>query len=625
MMRYNFLSLHHIIALIVLTCLTLFTLSSAPLAHAGGSVENCADDSAFSSVLIGGGTVTFNCGTATILLSSTKTISANTTIDGGGTITLSGGFARRLFVINGGITLNLKNIVLKGGYGSDGDGGTIVNNGFLSLDHTTIQDATTSNYYGGAIATSGSVDVANSAFINNKAGSGGAIYATGAAVQLNINRSDFHDNSVSSNLPNSRRGGAIYLTGGAVAKIFDTTFDNNAGGYGGAIANIGATLNLTGVTLTNNKLQNGHGGAIANEGAATLSEVTFTSNSTRYGDGGAIYNKGTANLVANTFSANSSSYGGGIANDHGTLVVAESTFTTNSANVAGGGGIANEYGTITLTDVTVSGNFATGDAGGVENGRGTATLTNVTLSDNYASSGGGMWNLYGGVATLTNVTIFGNSAYDLAGGLGNTNDPDTHLNLYNVIIANSKSGDNCVFQKDPDTSVSNLSSDATCKFGLTRDSVAVKLGPLETNGGNTLTHRPLIGSPAIDSGTSNGCPSHDQRGVSRNGSPCDVGAVELIPCAIGFTTPAILTPPRNAKLTTTQVPLDWAGPDCVKRFSVVVRRDSKTGPIVFSQGKLKTSQAETTALPANHTYFWQVTACVKKRCVTSEWQKFKLK
>ena len=64
-----------------------------------------------ASLLVGGGTVTFNCGTALINLSSTPTIKANTTIDGGGLITLSGQNARQSsFFVSASLTL--RNIVL---------------------------------------------------------------------------------------------------------------------------------------------------------------------------------------------------------------------------------------------------------------------------------------------------------------------------------------------------------------------------------------------------------------------------------------------------------------------------------------------------------------------------------
>jgi len=53
------------------------------------------------------------------------------------------------------------------------------------------------------------------------------------------------------------------------------------------------------------------------------------------------------------------------------------------------------------------------------------------------------------------------------------------------------------------------------------------LGALSKNGGTTATHALLAGSPAIDAGTSEGCPPTDQRGVSRpQGEACDMGSFE---------------------------------------------------------------------------------------------------
>jgi hypothetical protein len=53
------------------------------------------------------------------------------------------------------------------------------------------------------------------------------------------------------------------------------------------------------------------------------------------------------------------------------------------------------------------------------------------------------------------------------------------------------------------------------------------LGLLSKNGGTTATHPLLAGSPAIDAGTSEGCPATDQRGVSRpQGEACDMGSFE---------------------------------------------------------------------------------------------------
>jgi hypothetical protein len=56
------------------------------------------------------------------------------------------------------------------------------------------------------------------------------------------------------------------------------------------------------------------------------------------------------------------------------------------------------------------------------------------------------------------------------------------------------------------------------------------LAPLADNGGPTMTHALMPGSPAIDKGgtSANQCPTTDQRGIARpQGPACDVGAFEL--------------------------------------------------------------------------------------------------
>ena len=68
-----------------------------------------------------------------------------------------------------------------------------------------------------------------------------------------------------------------------------------------------------------------------------------------------------------------------------------------------------------------------------------------------------------------------------------------------------------------------MDSDGTCGFTLTADPL---LGPLQDNGGPTLTHALSSSSPAIDSGDNTYCPSTDQRGVERSDGACDIGAYE---------------------------------------------------------------------------------------------------
>lgn len=598
----------------VLTILLLLASGLAtPALASDTTILDCDNDDALSNALVGVSSVTFSCGNAhlaaTIDLDSTKPITANTTIDGGGKVTLSGGFGNRLFVVNNSVTLTLRNITLINGYNSSAaGGGAVSNNGHLILEHVTIHTMPDSAFNGGAIATYGTADITDSEIYDTKATNGGAIFASGPGATVNLTDSKVHDNGATGTSSNGL-GGAIYLYNGAHA-------------------------NLTNSQVYANKARQGAGIYIAANSVASLTASLIDdnhayANNSNGNDGGGIYNKGITTLSSSTISRNEGyTYAGGIDNDHGTLTVTDSIISGNYTSVAGGGGIANDGGTITLTDTTVSGNFAGGDAGGVENGNGTATLTNVTISGNNAYSGGGMWNLPGGTATLTNVTFYGNRVLTLASGIGNSNGVNTHLYLKNVIVTKSKGGDNCVFQKAPDTSDHNLSSDATCNFapGGGGDSVKIKLGPLETNGGQTPTHRLLPGSAAIDNGVYVGTNLADQRGITRwQGASFDVGAVEFVPCPGAPTKSILLSPVANAKVTGQTPLLDWAGPDCVKTFSVVVRNGSKTGAIVFTKSSIKPSQVKTTTLAKNQKYFWQVTACNGAGCASSSWDKFTVK
>lgn len=441
------------------------------------------------------------------------------------------------------------------------------------------------------------------------------------------------------------------------------------------------SLTLKDITLTE-ALTTDEGGAIRNFGTLYVSNCKFIFNRSNAG-GGAIYNFGVADISGSEFSYNISSTGGAIMNP-GILGLSSTKFLVNLADVqssggaiwssgpviisasefrqnkAGSGGAIHAKRIVDTTTLSIGGSLfeenltlgeypdANGGAllvnnlaatvatstfsknGGQSGGaifvmpQGALTLTNSTLRDNsQTTNGAGLYNQ--GTAHLTNVTFRNNSAGNTGGGIENANSANNHLNLKNVIVADSKSGGNCNFAKAPDSLNLNLSSDNSCGFGAGRDGVKIKMGPLETNGGPTLTHRLLPGSPAIDNGTNQGAPVTDQRGVSRpQNNVWDVGAFEFQPCSGAPPKPQLLAPAKKASVTTPQVVLDWAGPDCVAKFNVVVRLGSKSGPIVFSKAKIKTTQVITSALANNQTYFWQVLACNAAGCAHA-WSKFQRK
>jgi hypothetical protein len=68
-----------------------------------GSGMGTCTEAALDSCLSGGGSIDFNCGggAATIMVTSIKFITSNTTIDGGGLITISGGLTTSIFTVLG--------------------------------------------------------------------------------------------------------------------------------------------------------------------------------------------------------------------------------------------------------------------------------------------------------------------------------------------------------------------------------------------------------------------------------------------------------------------------------------------------------------------------------------------
>ncbi len=308
------------------------------------------------------------------------------------------------------------------------------------------------------------------------------------------------------------------------------------------------TATISGVTIRNGK--SSAGGGIYNSGSLTLSNSTVSGNSADYGGG--IANNGRLVITDSTISGNSggSASGGvgGILTDSlsGGLVLMNSTVGYNTGFIGGIyvgeggaglinstvngntgttiGGVANSAATLTLTNTTVSGNTG-GYEGGIDNGS-KANLTNSTVSGNTGGYVGGLSNAGG--MTLTNSTVSGNTGgAGYGGGISNTQ--LATVLLKNTIVAGSLGGDNCL---GAIASLGhNLSSDSSCPFSATGDLNGTDplLGPLADNGGPTLTHALLPGSPAIDAGSSD-CPppNTDQRGFARPvGASCDIGAYEF--------------------------------------------------------------------------------------------------
>jgi hypothetical protein len=128
-----------------------------------------------------------------------------------------------------------------------------------------------------------------------------------------------------------------------------------------------------------------------------------------------------------------------------------------------------------------------------------------------------------GSTVSANVATYGGGIYNQA-----------TLNVTNSIVANNADF-GCFlapFGAGPvalNSGGNNIFTDATCNPVASDQVVADPLiGLLQDNGGPTLTHGLLPGSPAIDAANAAYCPATDQRGVARDAA-CDVGAFEFVP------------------------------------------------------------------------------------------------
>jgi hypothetical protein len=263
----------------------------------GTGTDASCTQSALNACLPGGtsfdGTVTFNCGgAATIIVTSTKTISADTAIDGGSLITISGGNSVGVFSVNTGVKFTVQNLTIANGSSAGGYGGGIYNIGALTVTNSTFSrnSATGTNGYGGGIFNyGGTLTVTNSTFAGNSAtgtyGGGGGI--DNYSGTLTVTNSTFAGNSAGGD-----GGGAI--SNGGTLTVINSTFSGNSAPAGGSITNVGTmTLTNTIVANTNGPLGANCTGSVT-DGGHNIDDGTTCGFSTA---NGSLNNTNPAGLV----------------------------------------------------------------------------------------------------------------------------------------------------------------------------------------------------------------------------------------------------------------------------------------------------------------------------------------
>jgi hypothetical protein len=310
------------------------------------------------------------------------------------------------------------------------------------------------------------------------------------------------------------------------------------------------------------------GGGIYNEGTLTVRSSTISGN--RVGTLGQPAGGGIYNVLASTVTISDSAVidntalgGGGIFSGH--IIVDHSTISAN-----GGGGISSG-GLVDLTDSTVanntgqagisaryfriegstiSGNSAPTYVGGIvqDGSPANGVIENSTISGNTGLYVGGILvnNSYGGLGallTLDHCTIVNNHGGSNGGGIWVStylSDQGSLIISQSIVAGNDAANHSVGPDVDGPVEISRggnfigngaFSSGwgAGDRVGTADAPLDPLLGPLQNNGGPTLTHAPLPGSPLLQGGAGDYSP--DQRGSLRmTNAP---GAVAYNP-ATGF-------------------------------------------------------------------------------------------
>lgn len=430
---------------------------------------------------------------------------------------------------------------------------------FIFEDLTVTDNVAQSDAGGGIFVDATSrVSITRGSYLRNTAqNAGGAAYFWKSYTATITGPVTFAENQSTGN-----GGGAVGLS--EVHFGFDidgATFTNNTAASRGGALTVADVLD-TDSTLKNSTFESNtaaDGGAISFENARTVisENVDLLTNHAIAGNGGGLYIEsfsgfidwGFSRFIGNTAVGAVAGDGNGgavaIANFNGSLDLVDSVIRGNTASGGGGvgygGGLyiasATEAGSLDVGRAEFSGNTLVPGPGG--DGASIAFLdmgdSYVRMSDNtYAeniSPAGTAEIFYGNVGTgfvsdLYSQTILGSVGIEAGTNDGDIDVVDTAIDTesHPVVIG---AGNPIAFSS---SAFSGPPAGIILDDGTNFYSIAdFKFGPLQDNGGFTLSKLPLAGSILIDNGHIGGGESYDQRGAGferiLNGR-IDIGAVE---------------------------------------------------------------------------------------------------
>jgi hypothetical protein len=203
--------------------------------------------------------------------------------------------------------------------------------------------------------------------------------------------------------------GSLTVSGGGTTRIFNVAS--------------GVSTTFEGLTIANGRSTGSENGAgIFNDGGTIIiANTTLSSNSANFG--GAVYNRsGNVTLTNSTLSSNTAQSGGGIYNQGGIVAIANSTLSANAAVF--GGGVYNQSSTVSVTDSLLANNSSVSQGGGINNQFG--GTVNVTRSRfEYNSTPGYGGGIYNAGSLDVNRGNFSYNSADNGGGAIITSGPVT--------------------------------------------------------------------------------------------------------------------------------------------------------------------------------------------------------
>jgi hypothetical protein len=263
-----------LLTFVVAGVLSAALLRPAPVAAAGvvgtGTPESCTE-AALDTALAEGGVVTFDCGPdpVTITLTAEKGVgyeTGETTVDGGGLVTLSGGDAVGVFVVFFGV-LHVRNLTVAHAYQAPPYGAAITS---ADSELTVTNSTFTGNFSNGILnlASFGrALTVINSTFTGNS-GSGIRNECGDAPGTATVINSTFTGNSGSG------------IDNGGTLTVLNSTFTGNSADLGGGIANRGCSLSLPSRVINSTIVGNSapDGAGIHNSGDLTITNTLIANN-----------------------------------------------------------------------------------------------------------------------------------------------------------------------------------------------------------------------------------------------------------------------------------------------------------------------------------------------------------